>query len=83
VDTVSVWLVAATAGIQQASNQFARYGQGVGGYAKRFGAAYADSVTSRLIGSAVLPSLLKQDPRYFYKAPGPRNHALCTPSRMR
>jgi len=70
VDPVNVGLVAATAGIEQASNQFSGYGQGADGYAKRFGAAYADSVTSTLIGSAVLPSLLKQDPRYFYKGTG-------------
>ena len=70
VDPVNVGLVAATAGIEQASNQFAGYGQGADGYAKRFGAAYADSVTGTLIGSAVLPSLLKQDPRYFYKGTG-------------
>jgi hypothetical protein len=45
-------------------------GQGAQGYAKRYGAAYADTATSTLIGSAILPSLLKQDPRYFYKGSG-------------
>jgi hypothetical protein len=40
------------------------------GYAKRFGAAYADMATGTLIGGAILPSLLKQDPRYFYKGTG-------------
>ena len=32
--------------------------------------SYADTVTGTFIGSAILPSLLKQDPRYFYKGTG-------------
>ncbi|MGC1450695.1 MAG: carboxypeptidase-like regulatory domain-containing protein [Candidatus Sulfotelmatobacter sp.] len=62
--------VGVIAGLQQASDDFAGYGQGVEGYAKRFGAAYADVVSGTFIGSAILPSLLKQDPRYFYKGTG-------------
>jgi hypothetical protein len=62
--------VAAIAGFQQATDDFAGYGQGMQGYAKRFGAAYADVVAGTYIGSAILPSLLKQDPRYFYKGTG-------------
>jgi hypothetical protein len=70
VDPVTFGLTAAIAGIQQANNNFSGYGQGAQGYAKRYGAAYADTATSTLIGSALLPSLLKQDPRYFYKGTG-------------
>lgn len=62
--------VAALAGVQQATDDFEGYGQGMQGYSKRFGAAYADVVTGTFIGSAILPSLLKQDPRYFYKGTG-------------
>jgi hypothetical protein len=58
------------AGAEQATNTFPGYGQGVEGYAKRYGAAYADDVLGRMIGSAILPSLLHQDPRYFYKGSG-------------
>ena len=58
------------AGVQQATDDFEGYGQGTLGYAKRFGAAYADVVSGTYIGSAILPSLLKQDPRYFYKGTG-------------
>jgi hypothetical protein len=58
------------AGAEQATGTFPGYGQGAGGYAKRYGAAYADDVLGRLIGSAILPSLLHQDPRYFYKGSG-------------
>ena len=62
--------VGVIAGLQQASDDFSGYGQGVQGYAKRFGAAYGDVVSGTFIGSAILPSLLKQDPRYFYKGTG-------------
>jgi|SRR5215469_10509548 len=61
---------AALAGVQQATNTFSGYGQGAEGYFKRLGASYADVVTSTYIGSAILPSVLKQDPRYFYKGKG-------------
>jgi hypothetical protein len=70
VDPVSFGLIGAIAGIQQAADQFSGYEQGAEGYGKRYGAAYADFVSSTFIGSAILPSLLKQDPRYFYKGAG-------------
>jgi len=72
IDPITVGLNAAFAGIEQATNAFSGYGQGAQGYGKRFGASYATSVTSTFIGSAILPSLFKQDPRYFYKATGSR-----------
>ena len=62
--------VAALAGVQQSTDDFEGYGKGVQGYAKRFGAAYANVLSGTYIGSAILPSLLKQDPRYFYKGTG-------------
>jgi len=62
--------VSTLAGVQQATNAFNGYGQGAQGYAKRFSAAYANVVAGTFIGSAILPSLLKQDPRYFYKGTG-------------
>ena len=58
------------AGAEQASDTFPGYGQGAGGYARRYGAAYADDALGRMFGSAILPSLLHQDPRYFYKGSG-------------
>ena len=58
------------AGAEQAADALEGYGQGAQGYAKRFAASYADVATGTFIGSAVLPSLLKQDPRYFYKGTG-------------
>jgi hypothetical protein len=70
VDPVTFGITGAVAGIEQATNQYSGFGQGMQGYAKRFGAAYADMATGTLIGGAILPSLLKQDPRYFYKGTG-------------
>jgi hypothetical protein len=58
------------AGLEQAGDRYPEYGQGVQGYAKRYGQAYADAVSGIFIGNAILPSLLKQDPRYFYKGTG-------------
>jgi hypothetical protein len=63
-------LVGAIAGIQQAANQYSGFGQGASGYAKRYGASYADTFAGTFLGSAIFPSLLKQDPRYFYKGTG-------------
>ena len=63
-------LSAFSAGVDQAENSFPAYGQGVKGYAKRFGADYTDYFTGNLLGNAVLASLLKEDPRYFQKGTG-------------
>ena len=63
-------LTAFGAGIDQAENSFPEYGQGVEGYAKRYGAAYADYFTGNLLGNAVFASWWKEDPRYFQKGTG-------------
>ena len=76
VDPVSLGVTGAIAGIQQAQNDFSGYGQGAQGYAKRLGAAYGDFVASTYIGGAILPSLLKQDPRYFYKGSGSKRSRI-------
>jgi Carboxypeptidase regulatory-like domain len=70
VDPVTFAVVGAVAGVQQSQNDFSGYGQGAAGYGRRFGAAYGNEVASTFIGGAILPSLLKQDPRYFYKGTG-------------
>ena len=70
IDPFTLVFVGGAAGVEQAQNHFAGYGQGAQGYGKRFGADYTDTVAGTFIGSAILPSLLKQDPRYFYKGSG-------------
>jgi hypothetical protein len=70
------------AGAEQATNTFSGYGQGAEGYAKRYGAAYADDALGKVIGSAILPSFIHQDPRYFYKGSGSaRSRAVYAMSR--
>jgi Carboxypeptidase regulatory-like domain len=78
-DVVTFMGAAVLAGIHQASDTPA-YQQGFKGYAQRYGAAYAGGTSDILIGGAILPSLLHQDPRYFYSGEGTTrqrvNHAL-------
>ena len=69
-DPVTIVAVASIAGMDQATNRFSGYGQGAQGYGKRYGASYANFASGLWIGGAVLPSILKQDPRYFYKGSG-------------
>ncbi len=69
-DPVSFAAVGAVAGVDQATDRFSGYGQGSQGYAKRYGASFANFYSGLWIGGAVLPSILKQDPRYFYKGNG-------------
>jgi len=61
---------AAWAGVQQAVDTPGQWPQGAKGYGKRVGAGFADAATEGLIGNAILPSLLHQDPRYFYQGSG-------------
>ena len=70
VDPVTFLGAGVYAGFEQAGNRYPEYGQGAQGYAKRYGAGYADAAAGIFIGNAILPSLLKQDPRYFYKGAG-------------
>ncbi len=58
-------LIGFMAGINQASNSNPSYGQGMQGYAKRYGTAYADNAIENFMASAVFPSVLHQDPRYY------------------
>jgi hypothetical protein len=70
VDPVSIGISAGIAGVEQSQNAFSGYGRGAGGYAKRFGAAYGDGAINTFLADAVFPSVLHQDPRYFYKGTG-------------
>jgi len=57
-------------GIGQATNGNPSFGQGVEGYAKRFGTAYADFAIQNAMTEAIFPTLLHQDPRYFRRRRG-------------
>jgi hypothetical protein len=57
-------------GISQAENSEPGYGQGLKGYGKRYASAFADGTIENFMTSAVLPSLLHQDPRFFQTSEG-------------
>src|SRR5262249_3110192 len=63
--------------------EYPSYASGEKGYLQRLGATFADGYTSILVGDAVLPSLLHQDPRYFFQGTGTKRsrllHALASP----
>jgi hypothetical protein len=69
-DPFTFLIAGVDSGINQAQNDFAGYGQGMEGYAKRFGASYTDNFNGTMIGNALLPVLFHQDPRYFRKGTG-------------
>ena len=75
--------VAGWAGVQQARDNPDEWRQGAKGYGKRLGAGFADAATGSLITNAILPSLLHQDPRYFYQGTGTKwsraRHAMLAP----
>jgi carboxypeptidase family protein len=81
-DPVTIIGVAVLAGIDQAGD-VPNYTQGAKGYGERYGAIYADGLTDIMVGGAILPSLLHQDPRYFYQGTGTTKsravHALTSP----
>ena len=81
-DPVTVAGVAVVSASKQAANS-PNYGQGWGAYGERFGATAADGFSDIMIGGAILPSLLHQDPRYFYQGTGSNGsrirHAMFSP----
>jgi hypothetical protein len=62
------------AGISQAENSEPGYGQGAQGYGKRYGAAAADGTIENFMTGAILPSILKQDPRFYQSSSGSFMH---------
>ena len=82
IDPVNIVGAAALAGMNQAGDT-PNYQQGAKGYGQRFGAVYADGFTDLILGGAVLPALLHQDPRYYYQGTGTARsrafHAMSAP----
>jgi hypothetical protein len=64
-DPYEFTIVGIVAGIRQAENSSPAFGQGMEGYAKRYGAAFADQVDGNIMVGGVYPTILKIDPRYF------------------
>jgi hypothetical protein len=70
IDPETIGMDLVSSGVQQGTGGLKGYGTGSQGYAKRFAASYGTGSIDTMLGSAVLPSLFKQDPRYFYKGSG-------------
>src|SRR5262249_35394724 len=81
-DAITLLGVAALAGMNQAGDT-PNYKQGWNGYGQRVGAVAANGLSDIMIGGAILPSLLHQDPRYYYQGTGTTKsrtlHALSSP----
>jgi hypothetical protein len=73
-DPVEYPYTAALAGISQAENSEPGYGQGALGYAKRFGSSFADNTDENFWTGAIIPSLTRQDPRYYQLGKGSFGH---------
>lgn len=81
-DPVTAAGVLIIAGAKQAADT-PKYGQGWNAYGKRVGVISADGFVDIMIGGAILPTLLHQDPRYFYQGTGTTGsrirHAVSSP----
>jgi len=81
-DPITFIGVGIAAGAEQAGDH-PNYPQGWKGFGERYGAAYTNGFTDIMIGGAILPSLLHQDPRYFYQGTGTTKsrvlHAVSNP----
>jgi hypothetical protein len=73
-DPYEFTVVGIVAGIRQAENSSPAFGQGAEGYAKRYGAAFADQVDGNIMVGGVFPTILKFDPRYFQLGKGSYTH---------
>jgi hypothetical protein len=74
-DPVTLFGFALNAGIYQAADYPSCRG-GMAGFGQRLGATFAGGYTNVLVGDALLPSLLHQDPRYFYQGTGTNRSRL-------
>jgi len=73
-DPYEFTIVGIVSGIRQAENSDPEYGQGMKGYATRYGAAFADQVDGNVMVGGVYPTILKIDPRYYRLGRGPFIH---------
>ena len=64
-DPVELGVTSMQAAISQGENEFPEYGQGAAGYGKRYGATFADEVSSGFFTDYFYPVVFKQDPRYY------------------
>jgi hypothetical protein len=70
IDFGTILVAASDAAYNEWTDSFPEYGEGMKGYGKYLGASYADTFDGTMLGNAVFPALLKQDPRFFRKGTG-------------
>jgi hypothetical protein len=66
--------VAFTTWLAQAEGEEASWGRGVAAYGKRYATTFSDDVVATFMTTGVMPTLLRQDPRYFELGEGSRWH---------
>lgn len=69
-DPVMIAFIGLEAGVNQASNSNPTFGQGLKGYSKRYGLAFADNAIGNMMTSAAFPALLHQDMRFYQMGKG-------------
>lgn len=62
--------------ISQADNGEPQFGQGWAAYGKRYGTTAGDSSVENFMVGAVFPSILRQDPRFYYSEEGTIPHRI-------
>ena len=70
LDPSSFVITGIIAGAGQATNSHKGFGQGAQGYAKHYGSSYVDFVASVTLDKVIMPTIFRQDPRYFVKSTG-------------
>lgn len=76
LDPVTFMTAGFNAGIDQAENDDPQFGQGWGGYGKRFSADYADQASGYFFGQFLYPAIFREDPRYYRLGHGSAGHRL-------
>ena len=75
-DPVTFMTAGFNAGLDQAHDVDPTFGQGMAGYGKRFGTAFADQASSRFFEDFAYPSIFYEDPRYYRLAEGSTRRRL-------
>jgi hypothetical protein len=76
VDPYTFPFIGFVALLGQAENTEPSYGQGFAGYGKRYGTSYGDAIIGTFMTTAVFPSILRQDPRYYQLGEGRAFHRI-------
>ncbi len=76
LDPVTIAGAFVVAGLREVNDDNPGFHWGPEGYMRRTDAAYLDVVSGNLLGGALLPSVLHQDPRYFRLGHGTVTHRI-------